>query len=164
MLLQMLEKTTAWMAVMEVGEEEVRASCEKGLDVEQAVRQRLEATAASLQRRCEAARAARRGAEGVTKARRTTAAEAAGQGGPSEVLAEAEGNNMAVLWAAGSREMRARAALAADKAVLETGEAVLATAWALEGSWWRCEKPVRESRLCRATAQMASAACALWAA
>ena len=152
------------MAVMEGGEEEVRASCEKWLDVEQAVRQRLEATAASLQRRCEAARAARRGAEAVMKARRTTAAEAAGQGGPLEVWAEAEGNNMAVLWAAGSREMRARAALAADKAVLETGKAVLATAWALEGSWWRCGKPARGGRLCRATAQMASAACALWAA
>ena len=84
-----------------------------------------------------------------------------------EVRAEAEGNNMAVLWEAdkaGSREMRARAALAADKAVLETGKAVLATAWALEGSWWRCGKPAREGRLCRAVAQMASVACALWAA
>ena len=134
------------------------ASCEAWLDVEQAVRQRLKASAAALQRRIETAQAARREAEAVVKARRTTAAEAAGQGGPLEVRAEAEGNNMAVLWAAGSREMRARAALAADKAVLETGKAVL------EGSWWRCGKPARGGRLCRATAQMASAACALWAA
>ena len=87
------------MAVMEGGEEEVRASCEKWLDVEQAVRQRLKATAAALQRRIEAAQAARRGAEAVMKARRTTAAEAAGQGGPLEVRAEAEGNS-AVMWAA----------------------------------------------------------------
>ena len=84
-----------------------------------------------------------------------------------EVRAEAEGNNLAVLWAAdeaGSQKMRARAALAADKAVLETGKPVLATVWALERGWWRCGKPAREGRLCRATAQMASAACALLAA
>ena len=148
---------------MEGEEEEDRASCETWLEVEQAVRQRLKAAAAALQRRIEAAQA-RQKAEAVVVARRTTAAEAAGQGGPLEVWAEAEGNNMAVLWAAGSREMRARAALAADKAVLETSKAVLAIAWALEGSWWRCGKPARGGRLCRATAQMASAACALWAA
>ena len=152
------------MTAMEGEEEEDRASCETWLEVEQAVRQRLKAAAAqALQRRIEAAQA-RQKAESLVVARRTTAAEAAGQGGPLEVRAEAEGNNMAVLWAAGSREMRARAALAADKAVLETGKAVLATAWALEGSWWRCGKPARGGRLCRATAQMASAACALWAA
>ena len=83
---------------MEGEEEEGMASCETWLEAAQAVRQRVKA-AQALQRRIEAAQATRQKAEAVVVARRTTAAEAvtAGQGGPLEVRAEAEGNNMAVL-------------------------------------------------------------------
>ena len=60
---------------MEGEGEEDRASCETWLDVEQAVRQRLKAAAAALQRRVEAAQA-RQKAEAVVADRVTTAAEA----------------------------------------------------------------------------------------